>query len=544
MSRGIGTTADVRGARCSPLRLPTEPSATIAAHAARGDRPAAFARCHAGFHHALLAVTLLVAACSPTAQRSAEVVLSVGYAAPATGLETLIDRLTQEGLVRSGPDGRVEPMLAETWTVEEDGKAVSIALRPDVSFHDGSPMTADDVKSSLDRLRDNPARIARNPVLGDIASIVAPEPHQVVINLARPSAQLLLSQLGVRIDKLGPDDQPIGIGPFFVESATVDETTLRANPHYHQGQSEIDTVRIRAYSTLRTAWAAMMRSEIDFLYNVPIEAREFVEADSSVRVFSRDLPYAFALVFNTRRPPFDDRRVRVALSHAVDRQAIIDVTLRGHGSVASGIWPRHWVFDGVERMYAYDPTRADRLLSDIGYTRPASGDEGLTDGFPSRLRFELLVGVDQARFEPIALMLQKQLRQIGVDMALDAKPFEAVAAQVDGDSWDAALLPFNTARNLSRLYLYWHSSEPLAVSGFTGADDTLEALRSSVTEADIRASAREFQRLLFEESPAIFLTGLEEARAVSRRFVVPDAPGWDVMETLWRWRVAGGTSVP
>ena len=142
----------------------------------------------------------------------------------------------------------------------------------------------------------------------------------------------------------------------------------------------------------------------------------------------------------------------------------------------------------------------------------------------------------------MVLLVQRQLRQVGVDMAIDAKPFEAVAQQIRGDNWDAVLLPFHTARNLSRLYIYWHSSQQSAVSGFTGADEALESLRSSATEADMKASAREFQRVLFEEAPAIFLVGIEEARAVSRRFIVPDAPGRDIVETLWQWRVAAEPS--
>ena len=525
MVQQIGMAAGVCGARCSPARLPLGPSAVIAAMA-----------------------VALAAACGPgDPAEHAEVVLSVGYAAPAeqvvaNSLEILIDQLTREGLFRSGPDGRVEPMLAETSEVNPDGTAVTVVLRRDAAFHDGSPVTADDVKASLDQVRVSLARIARNPVLGDIESIATEGLHRVVINLARPSAQQLLLGLGNRFEKRGPEGQEIATGPFFVESRTEDEATLRANPHYYQGRSEIETVHIKTYSTLRTAWAAMMRSEIDFLFNVPIEAREFVEADSSVRVFSRDTPYAYALLFNTRRPPFDDRRVRVALSHAVDREAIINGAFRGHSSVASGIWPSHWVYDGVERTYDYDPRKADRQLSVIGLQHPVPAERGSTGGFPNRLRFEVLASTDLAGIEPIALMVQKQLRQIGVEMQIDAMPFAEVGIQMNGDSWDAVLLPINTARNLGRLYLYWHSSQPNAVSGFAGADDVLESLRSSVSEADTRASAREFQRMLFDAAPAVFLTNQEEARAVSRRFVVPDEPGRDVIETLWRWRLAGSES--
>ena len=129
-------------------------------------------------------------------------------------------------------------------------------------------------------------------------------------------------------------------------------------------------------------------------------------------------------------------------------------------------------------------------------------------------------------------------------MEIHAKPFIEVVTQTGTrpDSWDAVLLPVNTARNLTRLYTYWHSSGQLAVSGFTGADDALETLRSSVTDAALRAAASEVQRILFEEAPAIFLAAAEDARAVSRRFVVPSRPGLDVVETLWQWRVAAETS--
>ena len=127
-------------------------------------------------------------------------------------------------------------------------------------------------------------------------------------------------------------------------------------------------------------------------------------------------------------------------------------------------------------------------------------------------------------------------------MEINARPFAEVMSRIRNDSWDATLLPINTARNLGRLYTYWHTSQSTAVSGFTAANGVLESLRSSVTEDDMRTSATKFQRLLFEAAPAVFLTGLQDARAVSRRFVVPDEPGRDILETLWKWRVADQAS--
>ena len=483
-------------------------------------------------------MALTAAACLGGAPDQGDVVLSVGYAAASEGNE-LIAQLTGEGLLRTGPDGRPELLLAEKVTIGDAGTTLVVELRQDVSFHDGSPLRAADVKTSLDRVRGDQQR----PLLGDIESIETQGPHSLVIRLSRRSAQLVQFELGVRIEKTVDEGRAVGTGPFQLETLGEEDTTLRVNPYYHRGIPVIDVVRLKSYPTHRTAWAALMRSEIDFLLEVPTLSREFVDANSGVRVFSHRSPYAFALVFNTRRPPFDHRQVRVALSHAVDRDAIVAGAFRGHAEVASGVWPEHWVYNGEDRRYPHDPTEADRRLAQLGFERPSSIDLP-ADGFESRLRFEALVGYDQPPFERIALLIQRQLRQVGVEMNIDAKPFRDVETQLGTrpDSWDAVLLPLNTARNLTRLYTYWHSSQQVAVSGFTGADDALEALRSSEADASTQTAARKVQQILFEEAPAVFLAASQEARAVSRKFVVPDEPGRDVVETLWRWRLAGEMS--
>ncbi|MDP6580321.1 MAG: ABC transporter substrate-binding protein [Vicinamibacterales bacterium] len=471
--------------------------------------------------------------------------LSIGLAGAGRGdgLNQLVLQLTSDSLIRSGPDGRIEEMLASDWSVDPDGTAVTVTLRQDVTFHDGSPLTAHDVKTTLDQARQSAYRVGRDPLLSDIESIKIMGLDQVRIALSRPSGQMLLPALGIYIVKQRGEGESIPSGPFILEPDTVEETTLRVNPNYYQGRSDIDTVRIKTFSSVRNAWAAMMRSEIDFLYDVPIGARQFVEADPSVRVFSLDTPYAYALLFNTSRPPFDDPRVRVALSYAVDRHAVLDRAFRGHGSITSGLWTSHWVYGGKELIYGYDPQRADRLLSEAGLYLPTETQAAGIEGFPNRLRFETLVGLDLAPMEPIALIMQQQLRQIGVDMETDAKPlFVDVAAQLLGDDWDAALVPLNMARNLSRLYAFWHSSQPLFDAGFNQADAALDRLRSSVTEEDVVSSAGAFQQIMFDQAPGIFLNRPEQARAVSRRFIVPDTPERDIIETLWQWQVDEGWS--
>ncbi|MDA1093661.1 MAG: ABC transporter substrate-binding protein [Acidobacteria bacterium] len=488
-----------------------------------------------------LLLAFLMACGGRTSPTSGEVVLTIGYAAP-DGLDQLTAMLTSDLLIHTGTDGSAEPMLANGWSVTGDGRSVTVDLREDVLFHDGGVLTAADAKATLDRLRGLRDHLARNPILEDIEAIVVEGPHRIRIDLTRPSAQLLLLALGVGVEKTGLGDQSMGTGPFYIETQGPDETTLRAHDRYYMGRSDIDKVVIKTYASVRMAWAAMMRSEIDLLFDVPIEAREFVEADTNVQLFSRETPYAYVLIFNTRRPPFDDYRLRVALSHAIDRQSIVDRALRGWGSVATGVWPSHWVYRGREFTYNYDPDRVHQQLSDLGLIARSQNDPANTS-FSSRLRFTAIVAEGQPQFEPIALHVQRQLGEIGVDMDIDSKPPTEMDRQVAGTDWDAAFLSLNTGRSLGRLFVFWHSSGSSAVSGFGGADVPLDSLRSAVSKADAISAAGAFQRTLFGKAPAIFLANRETTRAVSRRFVVPDEPGRDVIETLWRWRLTDDSSV-
>ena len=110
--------------------------------------------------------------------------------------------------------------------------------------------------------------------------------------------------------------------------------------------------------------------------------------------------------------------------------------------------------------------------------------------------------------------------------------------RVQVGEYDAVLRPQNTGRVLSRLYTFWHSSEPFALPGYTAIDEHLDALRLASTDADLAAAARRIQRTLYEDPPGIFLVNLTTARAVSRRFAVPSPVERDVAQTVWQWQPA------
>jgi ABC-type transport system substrate-binding protein len=407
-------------------------------------------------------------------------------------------------------------------------------LRQGVRFHDGTELTAELVRASLDASRNDPRQLARYPTLGEIERIDVSGTRVVSIQQRHPS--LLLPDEGVRITRLDSEARRIGTGPFVIEEQGSDVTVLRAHAAYYRGRPEIDLIRITTYPTVRTAWAAMMRAEIDLLYQVPLKARDFVAGESRVEVFPFDAPYAYALVFNTTRPVFRSPGVRVALNHAVDRAALIERTLRGYSSVASGIWARHWAYGGTDLVYAHDPQLADRMLFENGFPRPER-DTSREGDLPSRLRFVCLVPTELEPLERIALDVQKQLYDIGVDMRLEGVAYTEFNERVAGGDYDSALLWWHTGRALPRLH-FWHSSQRPGAAASGGTDEALDLLRYAGSADALLHAASRLQRSLYEDPPAIFLATRQGARAVRRRFEVPKGTDRDIFPTIWQWRPA------
>jgi peptide/nickel transport system substrate-binding protein len=471
-----------------------------------------------------------------TAVDEAPIVLAIGVATPqgevGEGVPNIVEELSTEGLVRVRDDGRHEALLAESWTVEDGGRRLTFRLRHGVRFHDGTELTAEIVKVSLDASRNDPRQLARYPTLGEIERIDVSGTYVVSIQQQQPS--LLLLDEGVRITRLDSQARRLGTGPFVIEGQGQDVTVLRGHAAYYRGRPRIDVIRITTYPTVRTAWAAMMRSEIDLLYEVPLKARDFVARESRVEVFPFDAPYAYALVFNTTRPVFRSPGVRVALNHAVDRAALIERRLQGHGSVASGIWPRHWAYGGTDLVFRHDPQRADSLLLENGFPRPERATSREAE-MPSRLRFMCIVPMDLEPLEQIALDVQKQLYNIGVNMKLEALAYADFNERVAAGDYDCALLWWNTGRALPRLYL-WHSSQRAGAARPSVTDEALHLLRRAGTEDAVLRATSSFQRSLYEDPPAIFLATRQGARAVRRRFEVPKGPDQDIFPTIWQWR--------
>ena len=468
---------------------------------------------------------------SPTAIRvGAATATSAGRAGAVVGFDYLTAALVREALGTIGPDGRVAPRLAERWEVSADGRTWSFHLRPNLTFHDGTAVTSAVVA---------PLLRARLTGLSQVTSVVSEGDLLVRVELPR-ATPFLLEEVAFGSIGLGANST-VGTGPFQLAESRDGKIRFEAFQDYRMGAPEIREVTLTQYQNLRSAWSAMMRDEVDVLYDVSDDAREFVRAETSVDVAAFLRPYVYLLGLNHQRRPFQDVDVRRALNLAIDRTMAIEQGLRGSGEPAyDHLWPFHWAVDAERSRISFDRGRAKRILD---ATYPVKTTAGR---MPARFSFTCLV---YEPFERLGLVIQRQLADVGIDMRLELVPLEVLAPRAVSGDYDAFIFEMASARSLSFPYLFWHSSTPprtVPSSGYTGADGPLDRIRYATTDDEIRSGVAALQDVFRDNPPAVFIAWSESARAVSRRFDIPEAPGEDVFHSIARWKavVPNGTHQP
>ncbi|MGH9146279.1 MAG: ABC transporter substrate-binding protein [Vicinamibacterales bacterium] len=442
--------------------------------------------------------------------------------------------MSTEGLVGNNREGRATPRLAQNWSTSPDGLRWVFTLRGNAKFHDGSPVDAANVKRSLDESLASFTDRSLVPGLDDVVDIGVNGPRELTVTL-RNRSTFFLDDLALPISKRGKDAKSIGTGPFIVKTSSPGEIVMSTFADHYLGTPRVEEIVWRPYPALRTAWAGMMRDEVDFLYEVGQETVEFVQGESSVNTFTFLRPYVFGVVFNSGRHPFQDRQVRRALNFAIDRQAVVDGALKGRGIVAhTPVWPDHWAYDQTIPGYSYDPLRAAAILDESHKRLNSSQGHA---GSPARFRFTCLLIENLAHWERMALIVQKQLFAVGVDMRLEAVPANVFNERVARGDFEALFLELVSGRSIGKPYLFWHSAGAFNSFGYRSdaVDDVWDAIRRAPDDDVYKRSVSLLQRSLVADPPAIFLAWGQTTRAVSKRFEVPATTGSDILASLGSW---------
>jgi len=481
----------------------------------------------------------LLTSCNPSrtpASRSTLLRIGAGLGSGvirSTGTSFLRDLLYAEQLVSFAWNGRPVPRLA-TFQWEENNTILKLKLTGGVRLHDGRTLDAAFV---VDVLNAAVAKADNSKSSGGFANVVgvrAIDASTIEIRLSEPDAFLLNALANVNI--VDPKNPDIGTGPFRLVRR--DPVEVVRNPYYYQGQPPMDRVVLVTYDTPRGVWTALMRGQIDAAQDVSREAVEFLERSPNVRTSTTLRPYYVPLVFNVNHPLLGKVEVRRALSEAVDRDEIVRKAMAGHARVAEDpIWPEHWAYTVARRHNVYDPASARRRLEAAGLPVRPGSDATI---MPSRFRFTCLFYNEDPRFERIALYLQRQFADIGVDMVLEPANGLTLLDRMKSNRFEAYLFQLGTGRSFDTLFRFWHSPKSeiaeLQNSGYRGVDPVLERLRGAQSDDEIRTLVGDLRQHFFDDAPAVFIAWLEMTRAVDARIDIGDRNDPDAFANLWRWR--------
>ena len=367
-------------------------------------------------------------------------------------------------LLRKNPEtGEIVPGLAESFSVSDDGLTITLNLRDGVIFHDGTPMNAEAVKFSFDRIQDPELNSALAPQLAaNVASVEAVDDQTVVITLSQPFAPFLdsLTQISLApvspaaVEEFGADFglNPVGTGPFrFVSTVPDEEIVLARNEDYnwapdyynHQGPAYIEELIVLNVEEDGTRMALIETGEVDMIYN-PINAQvPSFEADPGYYVVYGTRPgVPRVFVLNTEMPPFDDVNVRRAVAWAVDRDRILAEVFQNIGSVAKGVLTPgllgYWE-EGEEQWPGYDLDMAAQMLADAGW-EDTDGD-GILD--KDGQSFSITLGqIPGFPFDQMGQILAADLSSIGIEMTIESEDQAAYLADMRAGKWNMAGMLF------------------------------------------------------------------------------------------------------
>lgn len=428
------------------------------------------------------------------------------------------------GLVELDDKFQPHPYLAKRWSMSPDGRTYTFELVEGATFHDGKPITSADVAFSLKIVKEN--HPFGQAMFGAVEAVETPNPQTAVFKLSRPHPALLtaVSPLllpiipqhvyGTQAIQTHPaNNAPVGSGPFkFIEHRQGERIVLERNDKYFRpGLPYLDRLVFQIIKDPTTATLALERGELDYLPFAPVRVRDIARLESNPRVKATRRGYEALgptnyLEFNHRVAPLDDKRVRQAISYAIDRDFIVKSLQAGLSRRLDGPFHHSSPFfdESALTKYPLDLDKANALLDAAGHKRGADGNR-------FSLTLDWLPDVHPDSQATVAQYLRPQLRKIGIDIQLRQSPdFPTWARRVS--NWEHQL-SLNAIWNYPdpvigthRAYLCSNQKKGVIWSNTEGycnarVDELLQKASGETDQAKRKALYAEVQRILTDELP-------------------------------------------
>ena len=421
---------------------------------------------------------------------------------PAMDEHGEINVLLFDGLTDHDGTGQIVPRLAESWDYDPNTMTYTFHLAQGVTWHDGEPFTAADVKFTFEAIMDPDNGSENAPNYEDVTDITVIDDHTVSFTLSAVNTAFLeYMTMAILPQHLleGEDMQtadffraPVGTGPYKLESWDVGQSiTLVKNPDYFAGAANIDTIVFKIVTDSNAKTMQLQTGELDLAQVTPKDAAAF-EGKTGYTVYDMTTSDYRGILYNFNNAYWQENADLIpAISCAIDRQAIVDAVLLGKGEVAYSPLQRNIYNDPDVERWDYDPARAEQLLTDAGCTRDA---EGFWQRNGARIGFTINASPDDQVRIDMAQAAAQQLRAIGLDVQA-AIPAEGI----DWGGQECCIIGWGSPFDADdHTYKVFGTDKGANYSGYSNAqvDEALTKARQTDDPAERAAAYAEFQQAL------------------------------------------------
>ncbi|MFR2794719.1 MAG: ABC transporter substrate-binding protein [Eisenbergiella sp.] len=417
-----------------------------------------------------------------------------------------------EGLVKPDSEGNLNDAVAESHTISEDGKVYTFTLREGVKFHDGTPVTAQDVKYSIDRCSstENGEPLVSAFAAIDSVNIVDDKTVEIVLKEGDTDFLPYLTAAVIPEHNKTLESTPVGTGPYkYISRSPQENVVLEKFDDYWGTPANIETVKLQVVANADTIVTGLNGGSIDMFARVTQAQADQLSGDFEVLEGTMNLVQAMYL--NNEKAPFDKKEVRQALCYAVDPQAVMDMISDGKGAkLGSSMFPAFgkYYMEELNDMYAADTAKAKELLAQAGYP----------DGFT----FTLTVPSNYQQHIDTAQVVAEQLKQIGVTANIQLvewetwlsevytnRNYEATVVGVDAASLTAAALLERFTSDASDNFINFDSA---------AYDEAYAAAKASTDDEEKTKYYKECEEILAEEAANVYIQDLPSFVALNKKY--------------------------
>ena len=399
-----------------------------------------------------------------------------------------------EGLMKPTPEGDLIPAVAEKYEISDDQLTYTFTIRDGIKFHNGDPVTAEDVGESLARCKNGGDGIFEVEAFSNIQHMETADSRSISITLGEPDSEFL-SYLTTAVLPAGYDGQdtaPVGTGPFkFVSRAAQDNIVLERFDDYWGEKAYLDKVTYKIIENADSILMSLQSGAVDLFAH--LTSTQVAQLGDEFNIEEGTMNLVQAMYLNNAVAPFDDVRVRQALCYAIDRQQILDLAFDGYGSlIGSSMYPAFGKYfdDSLTNYYTYDVEKAKALLADAGYP----------DGFAMTITVP-------SNYQPhldTAQVIVEQLKQVGITAEIlpvtweswlndtyMGRQFQATVVGVDASTMTARALLERFTSTAGNNFINYNNVEYDAIfqAALAAADDAAQTAAYKQAEANLTENA-------------------------------------------------------